>query len=75
MSLLDDGREELWEEVEGLKEEELNEKLCDDSWSIEEVGDDLKKMEVVGGKDVGGEGKKVAIKEYEGKGVEMGEDG
>lgn len=74
MSLLHDARQELWQELQGLNEEQLNQKLSDDTWSIQEVADHLKKMDLVAAKHLAAEGKKAPIKEYEPKPVEMAED-
>ncbi|HBU92358.1 MAG TPA: DinB family protein [Bacillus pumilus] len=74
MSLLHDARQELWQELQGLNEEQLNQKLSDDTWSIQEVAEHLKKMDLVAAKHLAAEGKKAPIKEYEPKPVEMAED-
>ncbi|WP_342498337.1 DinB family protein [Bacillus sp. FSL M8-0350] len=74
MSILHEARQELWHELQGLSEEQLNQKLSDDTWSIQEVADHLKKMDLVAAKHLAAEGKKAPIKEYEPKPVEMAED-
>lgn len=53
MSLLHDARQELWQELQGLNEEQLNQKLSDDTWSIQEVADHLKKMDLVAATHLG----------------------
>lgn len=58
MSLLHEARQELWQELQGLNEEQLNQKLSDDTWSIQEVTDHLKKMDLMAAKHLAAEGKK-----------------
>lgn len=62
MSLLHEARQELWQEPQGLSEEQLNQKLSDDTWSIQEVADHLKKMDLVAKKHLVAEGKKHRLK-------------
>ncbi|MFS0657073.1 DinB family protein [Bacillus sp. 179-C3.3 HS] len=74
MSLLHEARQELWQELQGLNEEQLNKKMSEDTWSIQEVADHLKKMDLVAAKHLAAEGKKAPLKEYEPKPVELAED-
>lgn len=62
MSILHEARQELWHELQGLSEEQLNQKLSDDTWSIQEVADHLKKMDLVAAKHLAAEGKKHRLK-------------
>ncbi|BBP91792.1 hypothetical protein BsIDN1_54100 [Bacillus safensis] len=55
MSILHEARQELWHELQGLSEEQLNQKLSDDTWSIQEVADHLKKMDLVAAKHLAAE--------------------
>ena len=74
MSLLHEARQELWKELQGVSEEQLNQKISDDTWSIQEVTDHLKKMDLVAARHLAAEGKRAPIKEYAPKPVEMAED-
>ncbi|OLP64044.1 hypothetical protein BACPU_27900 [Bacillus pumilus] len=74
MSLLHEARQELWQELQGVNEEQLNKKMSDDTWSIQEVADHLKKMDLVAANHLATNGKKAPIKKYTPKPVEMAED-
>ncbi|MGE6629805.1 DinB family protein [Bacillus sp. NPDC077027] len=74
MSLLHEARQELWQELKGLNEHMLNQKISDEKWSIQEVADHLKKMDLISAKHLASQVKTAPIKDYQEKPVESAED-
>lgn len=44
MSIFNEARQQIWEELKGLSDEEFNRKPAADEWSVREVLDHLKKL-------------------------------
>jgi uncharacterized damage-inducible protein DinB len=47
MSIFNEARKELWSEIQGLSDEMLNKRPAEDEWSIQEVIDHLKKIDLM----------------------------
>ena len=45
MSIFNEARQQTWEELKGLSDEEFNRKPAADEWSLREVMDHLKKID------------------------------
>ncbi|MFN2743985.1 MULTISPECIES: DinB family protein [Bacillus] len=47
MSIFNEARKELWSELQGLSDEDLNKRPAEEEWSVQEVLDHLKKIDLM----------------------------
>lgn len=65
MSIFNEARLETWNEVKGLSDEKLNQKPSSDEWSIREVLDHLKKIDMTAQNMLKERVKEAPVKEIE----------
>lgn len=74
MSIFNEARLETWNELKGLSDEKLNQKPSAEEWSIREVLDHLKKIDMTAQKMLKERVKDAPIKEIEEKPLEVAQD-
>lgn len=74
MSIFNEARQQTWEELKGLSDEEFNQKPAADEWSIREVLDHLKKIDETAQTLLSKHAKDAPLKEIEEKPMEFIED-
>lgn len=74
MSIFNEARLETWNEVKGLSDEKLNQKPSSDEWSIREVLDHLKKIDMTAQNMLKERVKEAPVKEIEEKPLTAAQD-
>ncbi|MEC1346617.1 DinB family protein [Bacillus haynesii] len=74
MSIFNEARKELWSEIQGLSDETLNKRPAEDEWSIQEVIDHLKKIDLMALQILKEQIKHAPVKTIEDKPVHQLED-
>lgn len=74
MSIFNEARKELWSEIQGLSDETLNKRPSEDEWSIQEVIDHLKKIDLMALQILKEQIKHAPVKTIEDKPVYQSED-
>lgn len=74
MSIFNEARQQTWEELKGLSDEEFNQKPAADEWSVREVLDHLKKIDESAQSLLSKQAKDAPFKKIEEKPMEFIED-
>lgn len=74
MSIFNEARQQTWEELKGLSDEEFNRKPAADEWSVREVLDHLKKIDETAQTLLSKQAKDAPFKKIEEKPMEFIED-